>query len=124
MHRGNEKPELARITRPIHFASLPTDEQRRVADEDPRYRRIVCRCEFVTEGEVCEAIQRGATTVDGLKFRTRAGMGRCQGGFCATRCIELLSEHLNVPMSAITKRGRGSWLVLERPGPRPRGERR
>ncbi len=109
------RDHLHRIERPVHFASLATDAQRDLADADPRYRRIVCRCEFVTEGEVCDAIERGATTLDGLKFRTRAGMGRCQGGFCAGRCIELLSRDLAVPLAAITKRGPGSWLVLDRP---------
>jgi glycerol-3-phosphate dehydrogenase len=117
-HDGLEfsaRPELNRIERPIHFASLTTEGQRTLADSDTRYRRIVCRCEFVTEGEVCDAIERGATTVDGLKFRTRAGMGRCQGGFCATHCIELLSRELGIKMSDVTKRGPGSWLVLDRP---------
>lgn len=109
------KASLDRIERPVHFASLTTDAQRTLADADERYRRIVCRCEFVTEGEVCDAIERGSTTVDGLKFRTRAGMGRCQGGFCATRCIELLSTELGIAMSDVTKRGPGSWLVLDRP---------
>lgn len=116
-HDGLElspRPELNRIERPVHFASLTTDQQRTLADADTRYRRIVCRCEFVTEGEVCDAIERGATTVDGLKFRTRAGMGRCQGGFCAPHCIELLSRELGIAMSEVTKRGPGSWLVLDR----------
>lgn len=117
-HEGLEMPEkrdLERIERPVHFASLTTHEQQTLAAEDERYRKIVCRCEFVTEGEVCDAISRGSTTLDGLKFRTRAGMGRCQGGFCAARCIELLSTELDIPMSAVTKRGPGSWLVLDRP---------
>ncbi len=109
------KPHLNQIERPVHFASLTTDAQRSLADTDERYRRVVCRCEFVTEGEVCDAIERGSTTVDGLKFRTRAGMGRCQGGFCASRCIELLSTELGIKMSEVTKRGPGSWLVLDRP---------
>ena len=109
------KSHLNRIERPVHFASLSTDAQRTLADSDERYRHLVCRCEFVTEGEVCDAIERGATTVDGLKFRTRAGMGRCQGGFCATRCIELLSRELGIKMSEVTKRGPGSWLVLDLP---------
>jgi glycerol-3-phosphate dehydrogenase len=109
------KSPLNRIERPVHFASLATDDQRNLVDSDHRYRRIVCRCEFVTEGEVCDAIERGATTVDGLKFRTRAGMGRCQGGFCATNCIELLTRELGIEMSEVTKRGPGSWLVLDRP---------
>ncbi|MCU0270227.1 MAG: NAD(P)/FAD-dependent oxidoreductase [Acidimicrobiales bacterium] len=110
------------LPRPVHFASLPTEDQRALAERDPRYRRIVCRCEFVTEGEVLDAIDRGARTLDGLKFRTRTGMGRCQGGFCTSRCMELLAHDQGAPLSAVTKRGGGSWLVLERdevqgPGP-------
>ncbi|NNF53065.1 MAG: NAD(P)/FAD-dependent oxidoreductase [Acidimicrobiales bacterium] len=119
LHRNGlemtDRSHLNRIERPVHFASLTTDAQRDLAAHDRRYRRIVCRCEFVTEGEVCDAIARGATTIDGLKFRTRAGMGRCQGGFCATNCLELLSSELGIKLSDVTKRGPGSWLVLDRP---------
>jgi glycerol-3-phosphate dehydrogenase len=102
------------LERPVHFASMTTDEQARLVDDDPRYGRITCRCEFVTEGEVLDAIGRGARTLDGLKFRTRAGMGRCQGGFCTARCMSLLAAELDLPLSAVTKRGGGSWLVIER----------
>jgi glycerol-3-phosphate dehydrogenase len=104
----------ARVRRPVRFASLPLDEQRRLAGDDPRYAQIVCRCETVTEAEVHDAIERGARTLDGLKFRTRAGMGRCQGGFCTSRCMEQLSRELGVPLAAVTKRGGESWLVLDR----------
>ena len=69
-----------------------------LAQRDRRYGRMACRCEYVTEGEVLDAIQRGAHTLDGIKFRTRAGMGRCQGGFCTSRCMELLAHELNVPL--------------------------
>jgi glycerol-3-phosphate dehydrogenase len=102
-------------TRPVHFAGLPRDEQRRLAAADARYGQLVCRCEIVTEAEICTAIDHGARTLDGLKFRTRAGMGRCQGGFCAARCMELLARELDVPLSSVTKRGGGSWLVIDRP---------
>ena len=67
----------------------------------------------VTEAEVQDAIDRGARTLDGIKFRTRAGMGRCQGGFCSSRCMTLLAERGGVPFHAITKRGGGSWIVAE-----------
>ncbi len=69
---------------------------------------------MVTEGEVREAIGRGAQTLDGLKFRTRAGMGRCQGGFCTDRCMAVLADALDVPFTSVTKRGGDSWLVLDR----------
>jgi glycerol-3-phosphate dehydrogenase len=52
--------------------------------------------------------------LDGIKFRTRAGMGRCQGGFCTARCMEILARELAIPLTAVTKRGGHSWLVLER----------
>lgn len=99
---------------PIHFHALSTEEQMALVARDPRYRRIACRCEFVTEGEVLDAIARGACTLDGVKFRTRAGMGRCQGGFCTSRVLELLAHAQGAPLSAVTKRGPGTWLVRER----------
>lgn len=98
---------------PVRFGQLPRTEQRRLVEENPRYSKVVCRCEYVTEGEIVDAIRAGARTLDGIKFRTRAGMGRCQGGFCSWRCMELLSEELNVPMEEITKRGGDSWLVCD-----------
>ncbi|MFP4222047.1 MAG: NAD(P)/FAD-dependent oxidoreductase [Phormidium sp.] len=102
------------IPKPIHFASLSTEEQIALAEKDPSYGRIVCRCEFISEGEIRDAIRRGASTLDGIKFRTRAGMGRCQGGFCTGRCMQLLSEELDLPLTAITKRGGDSWVARPR----------
>ena len=99
----------------VHFGALSTQEQIALTQDDPHYRRIACRCEFVTEGEVLDAIARGASTLDGIKFRTRAGMGRCQGGFCTTRCLTLLARTLGVPITALTKHGADSWLVCARP---------
>jgi glycerol-3-phosphate dehydrogenase len=104
----------ATIEPPVRFASLPPEEQAALAADDPLYARIACRCEIVTEGEVRDAIRRGARTMDGLKFRTRVGMGRCQGGFCTLRCMDMLSEQRDVPLDRITKRGPGSWIALER----------
>lgn len=105
---------VASIERPIHFASLSTDRQIELAQRQPTYARIACRCETISEGEILEAIRRGAHTLDGIKFRTRAGMGRCQGGFCTARCMELLARELGVPLTAVTKRGGGSWVVCAR----------
>jgi glycerol-3-phosphate dehydrogenase len=78
---------------------------------DPTHGRVVCRCEQVSEGEIREAIRRGATTLDGLKYRTRVGMGRCQGEFCTPRLMKILSAELGIPFKAITKRGAGSNIV-------------
>ncbi len=113
----------ARLERPVHFAALPRDQQNDLALSDPRFGHIVCRCEFVTEGEIGDAIARGARTLDGIKFRTRAGMGRCQGGFCTVRCMALLAGALDVPLSAVTKRGGGSWMVMDRDGVPPASTR-
>jgi len=80
---------------------------------NPMYGRVVCRCEKVTEGEIVDSIKRpaGARTLDGVKRRTRAGMGRCQGGFCTPRVMEILSRELGIPMDRITKSGKGSELL-------------
>lgn len=102
------------IPKPIHFASLSTEEQIKLANQDPSYGRIVCRCEFISEGEIRDSIRRGARTLDGIKFRTRAGMGRCQGGFCTGRCMELIRDELGIPLTAITKRGGDSWVARPR----------
>ena len=92
-----------------------TDAEREAAiARDPDYAKIVCRCELVTEAEIRAAIRRpvGARTVDGIKRRTRAGMGRCQAGFCLPRTMELLAEELAVPELSITKCG-GESRYLE-----------
>ena len=74
---------------------------------------MVCRCEKVTEAEILEAIARGADTMDGVKHLTRAGMGRCQGGFCGINVLNHLAEHQGQPPSSITKKGEGSYQVIE-----------
>ena len=102
------------IDKPVHVASLSRAEQAALAADDPRFAHVVCRCELVTEGEIADAVARGATTLDGLKFRTRAGMGRCQGGFCTWRCMQLLAAEHGGDLSTVTKRGGGSWIVLAR----------
>jgi glycerol-3-phosphate dehydrogenase len=83
---------------------------------DPAYGHIVCRCESVSEAEVIEAIRRGHTTLDGIKFYTRAGMGRCQGGFCTYRLLSIIARETGLPMEKITKRGRGSPVIAGRIG--------
>ncbi len=100
----------------IRFRNLRSDEADRLIKADPSYGRLVCRCEKVTEGEVIDSIRRpaGALDVDGVKRRTRAGMGRCQGGFCTPRIIELLSEELGIPYAEVTKKGGASQILIER----------
>ena len=79
------------------FNQLSNEQQKELIAQDSRYGHVVCRCETVTEGEIVEAVRRGATTLDGIKFRTRAGMGRCQGGFCTPRVVKILGRELGLP---------------------------
>lgn len=82
--------------------------------EKPEYGNIICRCEMITEGEIMDAIHRpvGAKSLDGVKRRTRAGMGRCQAGFCMPRTMEILARELGVDMSEITKSGGDSKVIV------------
>lgn len=110
-----EDPTFNPRRRPvIRFRELSHEERKSLIRRDPLYGRIICRCETVTEAEIRDAIRRGARTLDGVKWRTRAGMGRCQGGFCTARVIELLAEELGVSEEQVTKRGPGSELLLLR----------
>lgn len=94
-------------------SSLSVEDRNALIQEHPEYGRVVCRCEGVTEGEIIDAIRRplGATTMDGLKRRVRAGAGRCQAGFCTPRQMEILARELGIPVEEVTKRGKGSYIV-------------
>lgn len=94
-----------------HWTNVSEDWSAAIA-EDHRYGRIICRCEHISEGEILDAIHRpcGARTVDGVKRRTRAGMGRCQGGFCGPRVAEILSRELHLPLARICKDKKGSFV--------------
>lgn len=94
--------------------NLSKEEYKQLIKEDPAYGNIICRCEMITEGEIIDAIRRplGAKSLDGVKRRTRAGMGRCQSGFCAPRTMEILQRELQIPMTEITKSGGKSKLVV------------
>ncbi|MEL3907066.1 MAG: FAD-dependent oxidoreductase [Treponema sp.] len=96
------------------FSQLSHEEQAALIKENPLYGRIICRCETVTEAEIIAAIHRpaGAHTVDGVKRRVRPGTGRCQGGFCAPRVLEILSRELQLPMEKILKSNQGTEIVL------------
>jgi glycerol-3-phosphate dehydrogenase len=100
--------------REVHLFSIPLKETRRIIKKDAGYGDIVCRCEMVSSMEVREAIARGAKTMDGIKFRTRAQAGRCHGGFCTTRIMKILSEEAGIPVEKVTKRGAGSEIVKGR----------
>lgn len=93
--------------------TLSKEEHRALIREKPEYGNIICRCEMITEGEIIDAIRRplGAKSLDGVKRRTRAGMGRCQSGFCSPRTMEILSRELGTDMREITKSGGASAII-------------
>ena len=90
-----------------HFTALSKDEQNELIKQNASYGKIVCRCETVTEGEILDAINRplGATTLDGVKRRTRAGMGRCQAGFCSPTTMALIAQKLGIKIEDVRKNG-------------------
>ncbi|MFX0083002.1 MAG: NAD(P)/FAD-dependent oxidoreductase [Candidatus Hodarchaeota archaeon] len=102
--------------KPKRFKDFTKEELDKKIQEDPRWGRIICRCETISEKEIIDAIHApvGANTVDGIKFRCRPGMGRCQGGFCRPRVIEILSRELNKPYEEITKRGEDTNILIGR----------
>ena len=103
---------------PHAFRAMTDGEKNEIIQKNPNFGKIVCRCETVTEGEIRAAIGRNpqAVDVDGVKRRTRSGMGRCQGGFCGPYIMKLLSEELGIPMEQVTKCGAGSEMVVGRIG--------
>ena len=112
-----EKKDYNPQRRPAHwFASLSAEEKNKVIAEHPEYAKIVCRCELVTEGEIREAIRTNppARDIDGVKRRTRATMGRCQGGFCTPYIVEILAEEMGVDYTEVTKFGGGSYMNISR----------
>ena len=111
--RLEKNPAFVSERRSMHyFEELSPDEKNEIIKNVPEYAKIVCRCELVTEGEILDAIRTNPrpTTIDGVKRRTRATMGRCQGGFCSPRIVELLAEELCVSPLEITKRGGESYI--------------
>lgn len=98
------------------FRELPDRTRQELIERDPAWGRVVCRCELVTEAEVIEAIRRppGARSLDGIKRRTRAGMGRCQGGFCSPRVLAILARELGLDPLEATKCGKGSEILKGR----------
>lgn len=100
---------------PMHaFREASIEEKNEIIRKDPAFGRVVCRCETVTEGEILQAIRQNPRPVDldGVKRRTRAQMGRCQGGFCSPTIVELLAKERNIPFEAVTKCGPGSYINL------------
>ena len=99
----------------VEFRHMSREEQDQLIAEDPRYGRIICRCESITEGEILDAIHSSVvpTSVDAIKRRTRAGMGRCQGGFCQPKVLEILARELGKDWTEIHLKDAGSRILFE-----------
>lgn len=93
---------------------MSVEDRKKLISEKPAYGNIICRCEMITEGEIIDAVRRplGAKSLDGVKRRTRAGMGRCQAGFCSPRVMEILARECGKEISEITKAGGNSGIVV------------
>jgi glycerol-3-phosphate dehydrogenase len=104
------------IAKPFHLRETAPDRLDEVIRHDPRAGQVVCRCEMVSEKEIVEAIDRpvGARTLDGIKMRVRAQMGRCQGGFCTPKLMKILARELRIPVEQVTLKGGDSRLLLGR----------
>jgi glycerol-3-phosphate dehydrogenase len=96
--------------------NLSLEERNELIKKNPAYGNIICRCESISEGEIIDAIHRplGARSLDGVKRRTRAGMGRCQAGFCSPKTMEIIHRELGLSFEDITKCGGRSNIVIQR----------
>lgn len=97
----------------LSFHTMTVEKQNALIQKNPAYGNIICRCELISEGEIIDAIRRplGATSLDGIKRRTRAGMGRCQSGFCMPRTMEILERELQQSAFSVTKSGHDSHIL-------------
>jgi glycerol-3-phosphate dehydrogenase len=96
-----------------NFFTATPEKQQQLIEENPLYGRIICRCEMITEAEIVKAVHStiGAKDLDGIKRRVRAGMGRCQSGFCSPKITAILSRELNIPLTSVTKMGGSSYIL-------------
>lgn len=114
---AKERADFVGTRRPAHFFSLLSEEEKnQLIKERPEYAHVICRCERVSEGEILDAIRTNPrpTDVDGVKRRTRATMGRCQGGFCTPHIVELLAREMGVDYTEVTKFGGNSYINFGR----------
>ncbi len=111
----DEKADFNPIRRPIpRFREMDIEQRRALIQEDARFGQIICRCETVTEGEIVRALHQNppAHDLDGVKRRTRTGMGRCNGGFCTPQAVEIIARELGIPVEQVTKCGGDSRLLV------------
>ena len=114
---GEVKADYVATRKPAHyFRELSMEEKNEIIAKDGAYGRIVCRCEGITEGEIVEALTVNpvARDLDGVKRRTRSGMGRCQGGFCSPTVVELIARERGIPFESVTKFGGESVINYQK----------
>ncbi|MBR2028588.1 MAG: NAD(P)/FAD-dependent oxidoreductase [Oscillospiraceae bacterium] len=111
--RLTEKENFTDSRKKLRFRELTAEEKQNVIEQNPAYGRIICRCETITEGEIIDACHSviPPCSIDGVKRRTNAGMGRCQGGFCGPRVMEILCRKLNISPLEITQDGENSIIL-------------
>lgn len=109
-----EKENYVFERREIRFKELSSDEKAKLVEKSPAYGRVICRCETITEGEIIAALHSPIppVSVDGVKRRCNAGMGRCQGGFCGPRVQEIIARELGVPQTEVLQDKAGSRILL------------
>ena len=95
------------------FHTLSLQEQDKLISENPLYGNVICRCETITEGEIVDALKRplAARSMDAIKRRVRAGTGRCQGGYCGPKVIEIIARELNISFEEVNKNISGSYMI-------------
>ncbi len=112
-----ERPDFDPFIEEVpRIRTLSPYEADALVQKEPAYGEIICRCESVSEAEIVAAIRRGHTTMDGIKFYTRAQMGRCQGGFCSYKILKILQRETGMSIEEISKRGPGSRIITDRVG--------
>ncbi|RKX93909.1 MAG: FAD/NAD(P)-binding oxidoreductase [Spirochaetes bacterium] len=104
------------LEKPQRIREIQFEDAESLYKKDPAYANIICRCENVSEAEIVNAIKKGHTTLDGIKFYTRAQMGRCQGGFCSYKIIKIIERETGLSPFEITKRGGKSILFKDKVG--------
>ncbi len=112
----SEKEDAITTRKVLRFNEMSHEQRKEVIEKQPAYGRIICRCESISEGEIIDAIHRcpHPISIDGIKRRCNAGMGRCQGGFCGPRVQEILSRELGIPQEEIVKDKKGSQVLFYR----------
>ena len=108
VEKADWDPYIRKVPRARDLTPFELDEE---AGRDPAYGDIVCRCERVSEAEIVQAIRAGHSTLDGIKYVTRAQMGRCQGGFCTYKIIKILMRETGMSYGEVTKRGGASFVL-------------